>query len=95
MLLDFGAMVSFTGVLTYRNAPEVREAARLAPADRIMVETDAPFLSPEPRRGERPCEPWMTSLTARRLAEERGEGWDRFCAQVDANTRGFFGVGTG
>ncbi|MFG0285064.1 MAG: TatD family hydrolase [Phycisphaerales bacterium JB039] len=93
LLLDFGAMVSFTGVLTYRNAPEVREAAKLAPADRIMVETDAPFLSPEPRRGVRPCEPWMTSLTARRLAEVRGEDWDGFCAQVEENTRRFFGVG--
>jgi TatD DNase family protein len=93
MLLDFGAMVSFTGVLTYRNAPEVREAAKLAPADRIMVETDAPFLSPEPKRGVRPCEPWMTSLTARRLAEVRGEAWEALCARLDANTRRFFGVG--
>lgn len=93
LLLDFGAMVSFTGVLTYRNAPEVREAAKLAPADRIMVETDSPFLSPEPKRGVRPCEPWMTSLTARRLAEVRGEAWDAFSARINDNTRRFFGVG--
>ena len=58
-----------------------------------MVETDAPFLSPEPKRGVRPCEPWMTSLTARRLAEVRGEDWDEFCAQVEENTRRFFGIG--
>jgi TatD DNase family protein len=92
-VLDFGAMLSFTGVVTYRNAPEVREAARLAPLDRIMVETDAPYLSPDPHRGERPCEPWMVSVTARRLAELRGEGWDGFHAAINANTLRFFGVG--
>jgi TatD DNase family protein len=91
-LLDFGAMVSFTGVVTYRNAAEVREAARLAPLGRIMVETDAPYLSPDPHRGERPCKPWMTSVTARRLAEIRGEQWEGFHAAINRNTTAFFGV---
>jgi len=90
--LDFGAMLSFTGVVTYKNAPEVRDAARLCPLDRLMVETDAPFLSPDPKRGVRPCEPWMANLTARRLAEERGEDWETFHAAVNANTERFFGV---
>lgn len=92
MILDFGAMVSFTGVVTYRNAADVREAAMLAPLDRIMVETDAPFLSPEPHRGRRPCRPWMSSLTARRLAELRGEDWDAFHAAINDNTRRFFRI---
>lgn len=92
MVLDFGAMVSFTGVVTYRNAREVQEAARLAPLDRIMVETDAPFLSPDPHRGKRPCEPWMVAVTARRLAEVRGEPWEELHAAVNSNTAGFFGV---
>jgi len=91
--LDFGAMISFTGVVTYRNAEEVREAARLAPLDRIMVETDAPYLSPDPHRGVRPCEPWMTSATARKLAEVRGEDWDTLHAAINANTRRFYGIG--
>ncbi len=91
-VLDFGAMISFTGVVTYRNAGGVREAARLVPLDRIMVETDAPFLSPEPRRGERPCRPWMTSLTARSLAHTRGEPGDAFHEAVNRNTARFFGV---
>ena len=86
------AMVSFTGVVTYRNAAEVREAARLAPLERVMVETDAPYLSPDPHRGKWPCEPWMASLTARRLAEVRGEAWGEFEAAIDANTERFFGV---
>ncbi|MCC6659675.1 MAG: TatD family hydrolase [Phycisphaerales bacterium] len=92
-VLDFGAMISFTGVVTYRNARDVHEAARVVPRDRIMVETDAPFLSPEPRRGERPCRPWMTSLTARRLADLRGEAWEDLHAAVNENTRRFFGIG--
>jgi TatD DNase family protein len=91
-VLDFGAMISFTGVATYRNAHEVREAARLVPIDRILVETDAPFLSPEPHRGRRPCEPWMASLTARNLAELRGEPWDVFHAAINSNTTRFFGI---
>lgn len=94
-VLDFGAMISFTGVVTYRNARVVQEAARLAPLDRIMVETDAPFLPPEPYRGRRPCKPWMTSLTARRLAELRGEEWPEFHAAINANTHRFFGIDAG
>lgn len=93
LVLDLGAMISFTGVVTYRNAQAVREAARLVPIDRIMVETDAPFLSPEPKRGVRPCEPWMVSLTARRLAELRNEPWDDFHSAINQNTRRFFGIG--
>lgn len=90
--LDLGAMISFTGVATYRNAEEVRRAAQLVPADRIMVETDAPFLSPDPHRGVRPCEPWMAAVTARRLAEVRGEPWEEFEAAIDRNTERFFGI---
>ena len=92
MVLDFGAFVSFTGVATYRNAAAVREAARLVPADRIMVETDAPFLSPEPVRGQRPCRPAMVRHTAEAVAAARGEPFERFHEQINANTRRFFGI---
>lgn len=91
-VLDFGAWVSFTGVVTYRNAEEVRQAARLVPADRIMVETDAPYLSPEPKRGERPCKPAMTRLTAEALAVLRGESFGVFHERINANSRAFFGI---
>ncbi|HLO40387.1 MAG TPA: TatD family hydrolase [Phycisphaerales bacterium] len=91
-VLDLGAWISFTGVVTYRNAAEVQEAARLVPLDRIMVETDAPFLSPDPHRGKRPCEPWMSSVTARRIAELRGLDWESFHAAINDNTRRFFGI---
>lgn len=92
LALDFGGMLSFTGVVTYRNARMVQEAARLTPSDRIMVETDAPFLSPEPKRGHRPCEPAFAALTARFLAALRGEAWEDFHRAIDANTTRFFGI---
>lgn len=94
-VLDAGSWVSFTGVVTYKNAPEVREAARLVPADRIMVETDAPFLSPEPKRGVRPCAPAMVRHTAEALAAARGERFEDFHDRVNENTRRFFGVAVG
>jgi TatD DNase family protein len=91
-VLDFGAMISYTGIVTYRNAADVQEAAKLTPLDRIMVETDAPYLSPDPHRGTRPCKPWMSSVTARKLAELKGVTWDEFHTRINDNTRRFFGV---
>ena len=91
-VLDLGSWISFTGVVTYKNAAEVQEAARLTPGDRITIETDAPFLSPDPHRGVRPCEPWMSAVTARKVAELRGEPWDAFHARINDNSRRFFGV---
>lgn len=92
LLLDFGSCVSFTGVATYRNAAEVREAIKLVPADRIMIETDAPFLSPDPHRSVRPCEPWMASLTMQSVASTRGISPADFEAQINANAKKFFGI---
>lgn len=89
-VLDLGAWISFTGVVTYRNAPEVAEAARLVPRDRIMAETDAPFLSPEPIRAEWPNRPAHVVLVARALARIRGEEESAFIAAIDANARRFF-----
>ncbi|MBK8915807.1 MAG: TatD family hydrolase [Phycisphaerales bacterium] len=91
-ILDAGHWISFTGVATFRNGDGVRAAARLCPADRIMVETDAPFLSPEPLRKIRPCEPAFVAHTARRIAEERGSGFEEFCELTTANAVRFFGL---
>lgn len=91
MLLDFGAMVSFTGVVTYKNAADVQEAAKVCPQDRLMVETDAPFLTPAPHRGVRPNEPRFARVTAEFLAALRGEPWEEFHAQINRNTERFFG----
>lgn len=92
LLLDFGACVSFTGVATYRNAADVREAIKLVPDDRFMIETDAPFLSPEPHRSVRPCEPWMASVTMESVAATRGRTPADVGRIVRANTKRFFGI---
>jgi TatD DNase family protein len=96
-VLDFGAWISFTGVVTFRSAPEVAAAAKLVPDDRIMCETDAPFLSPEPVRSARPCLPGYVMHTGLFLAALRGTPFDAFERTVDANARRFFGLpeGTG
>ena len=90
--LDFGAMISFTGVVTYKNAREVSEAAALTPLERVLCETDAPFLSPEPKRGTRPCVPAYTALTARHVASLKGVPFDEFHGAINANTERFFGI---
>jgi TatD DNase family protein len=96
-VLDFGAWISFTGVVTFRNAPEVAESARLVPPDRIMCETDAPYISPEPVRSKKPCLPGYVMHTGRHLAMLRGVPFEDFERTVDANARRFFGLpeGTG
>ncbi len=94
-ILDFGAWISFTGVVTFRNAGPVAEAARLVPADRLMVETDSPFLSPEPVRGVRPNEPKHVVHVARALAAIRGADPQDLERQLDANAERFFGITIG
>jgi TatD DNase family protein len=83
--LDLGFHLSFGGVLTFPKAEEVRQAARLAPLDRLLVETDCPYLAPVPHRGKR-NEPAFVVETARRLAEVRGEAPE---AIAEATTRNF------
>jgi len=91
-VLDIGAMISFTGIVTYANAPLVAAAARIVPIERIMVETDAPFLSPEPVRGTFPNRPAHVVHVASALATIRGEPKERAFEQFDANARRFFGL---
>ncbi len=91
-VLDFGAMISFTGVATYSNAKDVARAALLVPNDRIMVETDAPFLTPEPKRGERPCRIGYARYTAQHLAQLRDTPFPDFHRIIDDNTERFFGI---
>ena len=92
LLLDFGAWVSFTGVVTFANAKDTRAAAALAPADRVMVETDAPFLTPEPHRKVRPNEPRFVVHVADALAQLWNRPPAEVHAQLGSNARRFFGV---
>jgi TatD DNase family protein len=84
--LALGCTVSFAGPATFKKADDVREAAAMVPSDRILTETDCPFMAPEPFRG-RKNEPAFTVFTAARLAEARGEGAADFAAAAYANAR--------
>ncbi len=91
--LDLGFYLSFAGNVTYSRFPSIREAAQLAPADRILVETDAPFLAPQPFRGER-NEPARTRTTAEFVAELRGVPLAELAAQTTANFERLFRIHT-
>jgi TatD DNase family protein len=82
--LSFDFDLSFSGILTFKTADAIREAARFAPSDRILVETDSPFLAPVPLRGKR-CEPAYIVHTARYLAEIRGVSLDTIADETAAN----------
>lgn len=83
--------VSFAGNVTYKNASELRVAASQVPADRILAETDSPYLAPEPRRG-RPNEPAAVLRTLDELARARGDDSARLGAQIDENAARVFGL---
>jgi TatD DNase family protein len=82
--LKLGFFISFSGIVTFKNAEAVRAVAKTVPADRILVETDAPFLAPVPLRGKR-NEPAFMVHTAARLAEERGENKEAFSINSSEN----------
>jgi TatD DNase family protein len=89
--LERGYYVSFAGNATYKNASDLRLAATQVPLDRILTETDSPYLSPEPLRG-RPNEPAHVVHTVQALACALGEDPDEFAAQVDENAKRAFGL---
>jgi TatD DNase family protein len=88
--LDRGAWLSFAGTVTFKNAEPLREALRLAPRDRVLVETDAPYLTPTPYRG-RPNASYLVPLTVRAMADTRGDDLEELCRALDANTEAAFG----
>lgn len=91
-VLDLGCLCSFTGVVTFKKAADIQAAARFVPADRLMVETDAPYLAPEPHRKVRPNVPALLPHTARFLAKLRGERYEDFAAATTANAIRFFNL---
>jgi TatD DNase family protein len=89
--LDLGFFLSFGGVATFPKSTDVREAARIAPADRILLETDAPYLAPVPYRGKR-NEPSYVAHTARAIAGVRGVSPEELAAQTTSNFERIFGL---
>lgn len=90
-LLKIGFYISFTGAVTFKNARKAVEVAAKAPIDRIMIETDCPYLSPEPLRGRR-NEPSNVVWTARKIAEIRGESPEFIIRQTEENGKRLFGI---
>ncbi|MBM4011896.1 MAG: TatD family deoxyribonuclease [Planctomycetes bacterium] len=88
--IDLGCHLGFAGMVTFRSAEPLRAVAATVPLDRLLVETDSPFLSPEPLRGRR-NEPANVVHTARCLALARGESLETFAAATTANARRVFG----
>lgn len=87
--LDLGLYISISGIVTFKNARDLQAAAKEIRADRLLIETDSPFLAPVPHRG-RPCEPAFVADTARFLAELRGEPLEQLAETTSANFRALF-----
>lgn len=88
-MLDLGAHLSFSGIVTFKNAAEIREAARLCPTDRLLVETDSPFLAPAPHRGH-PNEPAFVAIVGAAIAKLRDVGESELAVSSSANAARVF-----
>jgi len=91
-VLDHGFYISFTGVVTFKNAETARKAAEIVPVDRLMLETDCPYMSPEPMRKQKINEPALMIHTARYLAELKQMDLADFAEAVTSTSKTFFGL---
>ncbi|MBL8258987.1 MAG: TatD family hydrolase [Candidatus Competibacteraceae bacterium] len=89
--LELGFYISFSGIVTFKNASQIQEVARKVPADRMLVETDSPYLAPVPHRGK-PNQPAWVRPVAECVARLRGEPLERVAAATSANYSRLFGV---
>lgn len=87
--LDLGFYISFSGVVTFKNATQIQESAKIVPIDKLLIETDCPFLAPVPKRGKR-NEPAFVSHVASYLAQLRGESLDTLAEHTTSNARHLF-----
>ena len=90
--LDLGFFISFSGIVTFRNAADLREVARFVPLDRILIETDSPYLAPAPHRGK-PNEPAFVPFVARQIAEVRQISVESVADATSRNFEALFGLG--
>ncbi len=88
--IELGLMISFAGMVTFKKSAELREVAKTIPLDKLLVETDSPYLSPEPVRKIKRNEPAHVVNTARHLADTRSENFDHFVEQTTKNARSLF-----
>lgn len=90
-VLDAGYLLGFTGVVTFKNSDELREVVRITPLDRLLVETDAPYLTPEPMRKQKVNEPALVMHTAAAVAAIKGIAIEELDAATTMNVERFFG----
>lgn len=88
--LELGFYISISGIVTFKNAKSLQETARRLPLEKLLIETDSPFLAPVPHRGK-PCEPAFVADTARFLADLRGEALETLAAATSSNFFALFG----
>jgi len=89
-ILDHGFWISFTGTITFDNAHETRKVVNYVPMDRVMLETDCPWLSPAPKRSVKPNEPALLVLTAEKFAQLRSQSLEEIAQVTTHNSRSFF-----
>jgi TatD DNase family protein len=90
--VGLGLHISFAGMVTYKKSQPLRDCAATIPADRLLIETDCPYLSPEPVRGKRPNEPAYLTHTATCIAIARGVSPQELARQTTANARALFRI---
>jgi TatD DNase family protein len=91
-LLERGFYISFTGVVTFKNADQTREVAKIVPIDRMMIETDCPYMSPAPMRNQKTNEPALLQHTARCIAEVKNMDFSECAAAVTSTSNKFFNL---
>ncbi|OHB59260.1 MAG: hypothetical protein A2173_09910 [Planctomycetes bacterium RBG_13_44_8b] len=92
IVLDKGFYISFTGVVTFKNADQTREAAKIVPLEKMMLETDCPYMSPEPLRKQKINEPALLVYTAQKIAELKQMPLEKFADEVTKTTKKFFSL---
>lgn len=90
--LDLGFYISFSGTVTFAKATQIQAAAQIVPSDRLLIETDCPFLAPVPKRGKGPNEPAYVQYVAQKVADLRGVALEELAAQTTANACRLFAL---
>ena len=90
--LDMGFYISFSGTVTFKNAKQIQDSAKIVPDERLLIETDCPFLSPVPKRGQRPNQPAYVAHVAEYLATLRGVSVETIANQTTRNACKLFNI---
>lgn len=92
ILLEKDFYISFTGVITFKNAESLRQAAKIVPLEKMLIETDCPYLSPEPMRKQKINTPALLIYTAKKIAEIKNMPIEEFAEKITGTTKSFFGI---